>query len=89
MVQHMRKSNSTPALRSFTDNHSQFGNMLVLAATFNSTHMKGLVPEDHFRRLLERTITFLRRLGPISPTCRIDCSILEKIQRVLFEVPAN
>lgn len=63
--------------------------MLVLAATFNCRHMKSLVPEDRFRRLLERTITFLRRLGPISPTCKIDCSILEKIQRVLFDVPAD
>ena len=58
--------------------------MLVLAAAFYSGTAKFLVPEETFVRLLERTIQFLRRLRPISPTCALDCQILEKIQRHLF-----
>lgn len=60
--------------------------MLVLSATFNTLYLKSLVPEEDFQRLLERTISFLRRLGPISPTCHTDCIILEKISRSLFGV---
>lgn len=66
--------------------HSQFGNMLVLSAVFNNEYMKTLVPEPKFKRLLQRTIGFLRRLAPISPTCAADCSILEKFQNTLFGV---
>lgn len=61
--------------------------MLVLSATFNQKHLRGLVDADRFSRLLQRTITFLRRLEPISPTCRHDCTLLEKISRKLFGVP--
>ena len=63
--------------------------MLVLAATFNTKTLKQLVPEDRFQRLLERTISFLRRLSPISPTCHNDCLILEKINRHLFGAPSE
>ncbi|KAK4556162.1 hypothetical protein LTR86_006859 [Recurvomyces mirabilis] len=69
--------------------HAQFGNMLVLAATFYSRHMRKLVDETRFRELLQRTITFLRRLGPISPTSQIDCGILERIQQTLFGPPPD
>ncbi|KXT04056.1 hypothetical protein AC578_4909 [Pseudocercospora eumusae] len=66
--------------------HAQFGNMLVLSAVYNSEYMKTLVPEHEFKRLLQRTIGFLRRLSPISPTCSADCVILEKFQHTLFGV---
>ncbi|KAK5115511.1 hypothetical protein LTR62_001170 [Meristemomyces frigidus] len=69
--------------------HAQFGNMLVLSATFYKDRMRTLVPEDKFRTLLHRTIGFLRRLGPISPTFQIDCTILERIQKTLFPVPLD
>jgi hypothetical protein len=61
----------------------QFGNMLVLSAIWRTEHLRKLVNPDAFRRLLSRTISFLHRLSPISPTCQLDCSILEKIQRVI------
>ncbi|KAI6837593.1 hypothetical protein KC332_g8898 [Hortaea werneckii] len=64
--------------------HAQFGNMLVLSAAFQDGVLKQMIDEERFKYLLERTISFLRRLAPISPTCGIDCGILENIQRVLF-----
>jgi len=67
----------------------QFGNMLVMSATYWNRYLKKLVPADRFQVLLQRTITFLRRLGPISPTCTVDCSILEKLQRQLFGIPPH
>ncbi|KAK5119423.1 hypothetical protein LTR85_007523 [Meristemomyces frigidus] len=69
--------------------HAQFGNMLVLSATFYNRYLNKLVPPERFQGLLERTISFLRRLAPISPTCNIDCSILEKIHRQLFGLPQD
>jgi hypothetical protein len=58
--------------------------MLVLSATYSSPYLKQLVPEDKFKALLKRTIKFLRRLAPISPTSRADCLILEKFETTLF-----
>jgi hypothetical protein len=63
--------------------------MLVLSATWNTHYLRKLIDQDRFQVLLGRTIRFLRKLSSISPTCNLDCSILEKIQRVLFEVPAD
>ena len=63
--------------------------MLVLSATHYNKWLKTLVPVDRFQRLLERTIGFLRRLAPISPTCAHDCAILEKVTRLLFGVQAD
>ncbi|KAH9819796.1 C6 zinc finger protein domain-containing protein, partial [Teratosphaeria destructans] len=69
--------------------HAQFGNMLVLSATYYNKALSPLVDKERFRKLLERTIRFLRKLAPISPTCRIDCSILESIQKKLFGLPSD
>ena len=63
--------------------------MLVLSAAFYNRYLSQLVNRERFQYLLERTISFLRRLSPISPTCSIDCSILEKIQRLLFPVKSE
>jgi hypothetical protein len=60
--------------------------MLVLAAVYNTNHMRSLVPGTRFRELLVRTIRFLRKLAPISPTCACDCGILEKFNNYLFGV---
>lgn len=69
--------------------YSQFGNMLVLSATWRTHYLRKLIDQDRFQILLSRTIGFLRKLSAISPTCQLDCSILEKIQRVLFGIPAD
>ncbi len=61
--------------------------MLVLSAVYNSDYTKHLVPAEKLKRLLTRTIKFLRDLAPISPTCSIDCNILEAIERTLFGRP--
>lgn len=58
--------------------------MLVLSATYYNRWLKTLVPVQEFQKLLERTIQFQRRLSPISPTCSLDCQILEKISKLLF-----
>ena len=61
--------------------------MLVLSATWRNPYLRKLIDQERFEFLLGRTIIFLRKLSPISPTCKLDCSILEKIQRVLFGTP--
>jgi hypothetical protein len=58
--------------------------MLVLSAAHYNPVMKDIVPADRLKQLLERTITFLRRLSAISPTSMIDCVTLEKIKHALF-----
>lgn len=63
--------------------------MLVLSATWRTPYLRKLINQDRFQYLLGRTIGFLRKLSPISPTCQLDCSILEKIQRVLFGIPPD
>ncbi|KAL2358430.1 hypothetical protein BJ546DRAFT_8738 [Cryomyces antarcticus] len=62
--------------------HAQFGNMLVLAATYRS-FLHHLVSKEKLERLLERTITFCRRLTPISAALRIDVSILEQTAKII------
>ncbi|KAK5076620.1 hypothetical protein LTS08_005790 [Lithohypha guttulata] len=66
--------------------HAQFGNVLVLAGTFNSTSpfLKSLVPEEILRFLLTRTIRFLDDKAPISPALEEDARILRFVQGKLF-----
>jgi hypothetical protein len=68
---------------------SQFGNMLVLAATFNAdlkstTTGKPLVEEPELKRLLDRTVRFLKLNEAISPTLERDAKILEHVRCGLF-----
>ena len=63
--------------------------MLVLSATFYNKWLRGAVHHERFQGLLERTIGFLRRLRDISPTCKVDCYILENISQLLFRVPPD
>ena len=58
--------------------------MLVLSAAYQSNILRSWVPQERFQYLIERTITFLRRLAPISPTSAADCGILEKFNNILF-----
>ena len=62
----------------------QFGNMLVLAATYKS-NLHSLVPADQLEHLFNRTIKFLRTLRPISSTLAQDALILESLREVIFE----
>lgn len=58
--------------------------MLVLSAAYYTPWLKAFVDTDRFEKLLSRTVTFLRRLARISPTCAIDCQILEKVSLCIF-----
>lgn len=64
--------------------HAQFGTMLVLSVTYYNTYLKSLINSEKLKGLLERTIQFLHRLAPISPTCSKDCDTLQSIYRLLF-----
>ena len=63
--------------------------MLVLSATYYNKWLETLVAETRFHGLLKRTIKFLRKHSQISPTCALDCSILEKITSLLFRVSSD
>ncbi|KAM5435681.1 hypothetical protein McanMca71_006316 [Microsporum canis] len=66
--------------------HAQFGNMLVLSATYTS-QLSALVDGEKLYALLNRTIKFLLQSKHISPTLRKDAEILTLIRRKLFEQP--
>lgn len=66
--------------------NSQFGNMLVLSATYMSS-LYELVDRDVLEKLLKRTIKFLLRNQNISPTLRADAQILTVIYQKIFEEP--
>ncbi|CAG8034452.1 unnamed protein product [Penicillium nalgiovense] len=63
--------------------HAQFGNMLVLSATFMSS-LKELVDSEQLKRLLLRTIGFLIQSEKLSPTLRADARILTEIYEKIF-----
>src|SRR5215469_1216575 len=62
--------------------HSQFSNMLVLAATYKSW-LRDLVDNQTFWELMKRTLVLLSRLAPLSPVFQINKSVLEKIAEEL------
>ncbi|KAF2858849.1 hypothetical protein K470DRAFT_220355 [Piedraia hortae CBS 480.64] len=64
--------------------HAQFGNLVVLSATYFSPTTNHLIDKNTYHSLLRRTIRFLEKLAPISPTCEIDASILAKIEGEVF-----
>lgn len=66
--------------------NSQFGNMLVLSATYmsNIDWLRDLVPRSTVESLLIRTIVFLRRLRYISKTALEDIEILQTIGKYMF-----
>ncbi|MCJ1413767.1 hypothetical protein MMC32_000091 [Xylographa parallela] len=68
--------------------HAQFGNMLVLAATYRS-YLGKLVDKTNFLRLLDRTIIFLSELSSISSTLEKDAETLKYVRRTIAtEEPA-
>jgi hypothetical protein len=58
--------------------HAQFGNMLVLAATY--VNLPQYVQKKELMDLLDRTIQFLSELGPISSTLKFDAQVLGEIR---------
>ncbi|KAJ5605953.1 transcriptional regulator family: Fungal Specific TF [Penicillium lagena] len=66
--------------------HAQFGNMLVLSATYMSC-LQELVPKEKFEQLLKRTIRFLLANENISPSLRADARILTEIYHKIFGQP--
>lgn len=61
----------------------QFGNMLVLSATYMS-ELNELVERPVLERLLRRTIMFLLFSKNISPTLRADARILTEMYEKIF-----
>ncbi|GAB1209616.1 hypothetical protein APSETT445_008397 [Aspergillus pseudonomiae] len=68
--------------------HAQFGNMLVLSATYMSS-LSELVDRNELERLLKRTINFLLQSRYISPTLRADARILTEIYEKIFGNPSE
>ncbi|PCG98295.1 Hypothetical protein PENO1_058760 [Penicillium occitanis (nom. inval.)] len=68
--------------------HAQFGNMLVLSATYMSD-LRPLVLRDTLEYLLRRTIKFLAMYKDISPTLMADAQILSGIYYKIFKKPVN
>ncbi|KAF9883267.1 hypothetical protein FE257_003787, partial [Aspergillus nanangensis] len=68
--------------------HAQFGNMLVLSATYMS-NLSELVDRNDLERLLKRTINFLLKSRYISPSLRADARILTEIYEKIFGEPAG
>ncbi|KAF2834864.1 hypothetical protein M501DRAFT_501280 [Patellaria atrata CBS 101060] len=64
--------------------HAQFGNMLVLTATWHSW-LGALVDPDRLEKLNARTISFLSDLVPISPTMRKNILILKELEKYFHE----
>lgn len=64
----------------------QFGNMLVLSATYMSS-LSELVDRNVLERLLKRTIRFLLQSRHISPSLRADALILTEIYEKIFSEP--
>ena len=74
-----KKKNSNLKLTSYR----QFGNMLVLSATYMS-NLSELVDRNILERLLRRTIRFLLQSRYISPSLRADAKILTEIYEKIF-----
>jgi hypothetical protein len=68
--------------------HAQFGNMLVLSATYMSS-LSELVDRNVLEKLLKRTIRFLLQSRHISPSLRADARILTEIYEKIFGEPAT
>ncbi|KAE8421465.1 hypothetical protein BDV36DRAFT_304945 [Aspergillus pseudocaelatus] len=68
--------------------HAQFGNMLVLSATYMSS-LSELVDRNELEKLLKRTINFLLQSRYISPSLRADARILTEIYVKIFGNPSE
>ncbi|KAF2115552.1 hypothetical protein BDV96DRAFT_646544 [Lophiotrema nucula] len=84
---------TTPSKRLVVTNifgtlHAQFGNMIVLAAVYNS-RLRSHLPRDNkltkanLKLLFRRTIKVLEGIAPNSPVLRVDADILKNVQRMI------
>ncbi|ETN40142.1 uncharacterized protein HMPREF1541_04418 [Cyphellophora europaea CBS 101466] len=66
--------------------HAQFGNMLVLAATYTSPHpdLSSMVNESTLRHLFHRTLGILQANESISPVLAKDFRILQQVRANVF-----
>lgn len=64
--------------------YRQFGNILVLAATYHAG-LTDLISRHELEMLLNRTLDFLGRWQPISPSLAKDAEILRSVQKFLFK----
>ncbi|KIW16916.1 hypothetical protein PV08_04106 [Exophiala spinifera] len=71
--------------------HAQFGNMLVLYATYTARHpgLNSLIDEYTLKRLHDRTIRILRENEAISPVLAKDRQILEHVRTKVFGPPTS
>lgn len=67
--------------------HAQFGNMLILSATYRDPGLTSLVPQWRLEQLFDRTIGLLRSLSPSSETLAQDAKILSALREVTFAEP--
>lgn len=57
--------------------YSQFGNLLVLQAAYQSPALKNMIAPQVLCDLITKTIRWLQTLAPISSALRKDAQILE------------
>lgn len=62
----------------------QFGNMWMLAATFEASHLRSLVEPTRLRSSLSSVVALLRGSLAISPFCCEGYSALDRLQQQLF-----
>ena len=65
--------------------HAQFGNMLILSATFRDPGLSILVPRWRIEGLFNRTIALLSSLGKSSETLAQDAKILSALKDITLE----
>ncbi|KAI8406207.1 hypothetical protein FOFC_13676 [Fusarium oxysporum] len=64
--------------------HAQWGNLLILSATFRDPILHTYVDEELLRTLFHKTIQFLPQSATVTSALRTDMHILEGLQRDLF-----
>jgi hypothetical protein len=63
----------------------QFGNCLTLQAAYRSNGpLKDMISPQELRELLDKTINFLYKLGPICPALMTDARILQHTRNIVF-----
>lgn len=69
----------------------QFGNVLVLAATFKSKSpaLSSLIPASTLEHLFDRTIRFLSELECLSESLKLDKEILVNLKNSCFDPSAS
>lgn len=82
----MRKFSTQLPMRVIDIVARQFGNILVLSATYKSKSamLSSLVPREKLEHLFDRTIRLLQNLSPLSESLERDAAILEVLRTIVF-----